>query len=95
MASKRKRNVMSLERKLDIITQVRRRKSQRAVAELFDVAKSTVGDIWKSREKIGSHVSTSANPAFAKKRCIMRDAYFHKLDEACFNNSELRVLPDK
>ena len=41
MASKRKRNVLSLERKLDIIAQVRKGKLQRAVAKLFDAAKST------------------------------------------------------
>ena len=84
MASKRKRSVMSLEKKLDIITQIRQGRSQRAVADGFGVAKSTVGDIWKNREKIEIHVSASTNPAFAKKRCIVRDAHFHKLDEACY-----------
>ena len=43
--------------------------------EFFDVVKLTVGDIWKGREKIESHVSASANPAFIKKHCIMRDAH--------------------
>ena len=84
MASKRKRSVMSLEKKLDIITQRRQGRSQRAVADGFGVAKATVGDIWKNREKIEIHVSASTNPAFAKKRCIVRDAHFHKLDEACY-----------
>ena len=46
-----KRSVLSLERKLDIIAQVRKGKLQRAVAKLFDAAKSTVGDILKNREK--------------------------------------------
>ena len=82
MASKRKRSVMSLEKKFDIITQIRQGRSQRAVADGFGVAKSTVGDIWKNREKIEIHVSASTNPAFAKKRCIVRDAHFHKLDLA-------------
>ena len=75
MVSKRKRNVLSLERKLDI-------RKLDIIAKLFDAAKWTVGDIWKNREKIERHVSASANPAFAKKRCIMRDVHFHKLDEA-------------
>ena len=83
MASKRKRSVMSLEKKLDIITQIRQGRSQRAVADGFGVAKSTVGDIWKNREKIEIHVSASTNPAFAKKRCIVRDAHFHKLEHQC------------
>ena len=74
--------VLSLERKLDIIAQVRKGKLQRAAAKLFDAAKSKVGDIWKIREKVERHVSASANPVFAKKRCIMRDVRVHKLDEA-------------
>ena len=81
MALKRKRNVLSLERKLDIIAQVRQGKLQGAVAKVFDMAKSTMGDIRKNREKIERHVSTSANPVFAKKHGIMRDKHFHKLDE--------------
>ena len=84
MASKRKRSVMSLEKKLDIIAEVRQGKSQRAVADRFGVAKSTVGDIWKNKEKIETHVTASANPALAKRRCIVRDAHFQKLDEACY-----------
>ena len=47
------------------------------------MAKWTVGDIWKSREKI-EIVLASANRAFAKKRCIVRDAHFHRLDKACY-----------
>ena len=74
--------MLSLERKLNIIAQVRKGKLQRAVAKLFDAAKLTVGHIWKNREKIERHVSACATPAFDKKRCIMRDVHFHKLYEA-------------
>ena len=52
MASKRKRSVMSLEKKLDIIAELRQGKSQRAVSNRFGVAKSMVGDIWKNKDKI-------------------------------------------
>ena len=34
-------------------------------------------DIWKDREKIEKHMTA------AKKRCIVRDANFEKLDQAC------------
>ena len=54
-------------------------------AEYFEVAKSTVNDIWKSREIIDMHVTTSASPRFAKRHCIVRYAHFQKLDEACYN----------
>ena len=82
MASKRKRSVVSLEKKLDIIAQIREGKSQRLVAEHFGVPYSTVGNIWKSREKIETNVTASSNPAFAKKHCIVRDAHFQSLHEA-------------
>ena len=78
MASKRKGSVMSLEKKLDIIAELQQGKSQRAVSDYFGVAKSTVGDIWKNKDKIETHVTASANPTFAKRRCIVRDANFQK-----------------
>ena len=74
MVSKRKRNVLILERKLDIIAQVRKGKLQRAVAKLFDAAKSTVGDIWKNREKIERHppvlIPRSLRSAVSCETCI-------------------------
>ena len=57
MASKRKRTVIMLEKKLQVIAEVRNGKSQRLIAETFGVPKSTVGDIWKEREKIEAHVT--------------------------------------
>ena len=46
--------------------------------------KSTVADVWKAREKIERQVSASDNPSFAKKRCIVKDANFEKLDKAVY-----------
>ena len=70
MASKRKRNALTLEKKLEIIGDMKKGKSVRCVSGLYDVPKSTVGDIWEDREKIGKHVSASDCPSFAKKRHI-------------------------
>ena len=84
MASKRKHSIMSLKKKLDIIAKVRQGKSQKAVSVRFGVAKSTLGDIWKNKDKIKTHVTARANATFAKRRCIVRDAHFQKLDEACY-----------
>ena len=50
MASKRKRSIMCLEKKLDKIVEIQQGKSQRAVVNRFGVAKSTVGNIWKDRD---------------------------------------------
>ena len=79
--TKRKRSVLTLEKKLDIITELRKGKSVRSVSGLFEVPKSTVGDIWKDRDKIEKHVTATT---LAKKRCIVRDANFDKIDQACY-----------
>ena len=51
---------------------------------MFDIPKSTVADVWKAQEKIERHVSASDNPLFAKKRCIVKEANFEKLDKAVY-----------
>lgn len=84
MASKRKRRVITLEKKLEIIGEIQKGQSQRRVSELYDIPKSTVADIWKDREKIENFVSASDCPSFAKKRHIVRKAVFEKLDQACY-----------
>ena len=68
VGKKRCRRVVTLEKKLEIISQLKRVKSQRFVSSLFDIPKSTVADVRKVREKIKRHVSASDNPSFAKKR---------------------------
>ena len=58
-ATTRKRSVLTLEKKLDIIMELRKGKSVRSVSTLFEVPKSTVGDISKDRDKIEKHVTAS------------------------------------
>ena len=82
--TKRKRSDLTLEKKLEIIAELRKGKSQRLASVQFGVPKSTVGDVWKDRDKIEAHVSASGNPSFAKKRCIVRDPQFDNLDQACY-----------
>lgn len=82
--SKRKRNVITLEKKLEIIEELKKGKSQRCVSDIYNIPKSTIADIWKSKEKIEQHVSASDYAQFAKKRCIIREAHFEKLDQACY-----------
>ena len=80
----RKRSVVTLEKKLKVIALLKDGKSQRSVSAIFKIPKSTVADIWKQRVKIESHVLSSDCPAFAKKRCIVREGQFEKLDKACY-----------
>ena len=55
----------------------------RLVAGEFGVPKSTVNDIWKGREKLESYISASECPSLTKKRCIIREPNYEKLDQAC------------
>ena len=78
MASKegRKRRVLTLEKKLEVVQELKNEKSQRLVATLYSIPKSTVSHIWKDREKIEHYVSSSECSSFAKRRCIVREANF-------------------
>ena len=81
---KRKRSVMTLETKMKIVCDSQSGSSQRFVAEKFGVAKSTVGDIWKDRQKFQDCVSSSESLTFAKKQCIVREPKFDLVDVACW-----------
>ena len=80
----RKRSVVTLEKKLDVIRMLEDGKSQRSVSSVFNIPKSTIADIWKQRAKITAHVSSSSCPASVKKRCIVREGQFEQLDKVCY-----------
>ena len=54
MASKegRKRRLLTLEKKVEVVQELKNGKSQQFVATLYSIPKSTVADIWKDQEKI-------------------------------------------
>ena len=83
-AIKRKRKVITLDKKLIIIDQLSKGSSQRQVSALHEFPKSTVVDIWKARDKIKEHLLISDNPSVLKKRCIVKDAQYEELDKACY-----------
>ena len=64
--------MLTLEKKLEIIGELKKDKSLRCVSGLYDVPKSTVVshsltcDIWKDREKIEKHMT--ANNSFPQLR---------------------------
>ena len=51
---KRKRSVITLERKLEVIKELENGRSQRVVAAslLFEIPESIIGNIWNNRKKI-------------------------------------------
>ena len=72
MGEKRCHKVVTLEKKLEIISELKKGKSQRLISTEYNIPKSTVADIWKVREKIERHVLTNDSPSYAKKRCIVK-----------------------
>ena len=50
MPQKRIKFVFTIRNKLEIIHELQQGKSQRLVAEKFEVANSTVCDVWKDQE---------------------------------------------
>ena len=70
---KRKRAVLMLGKKLEIVQSLETGALQKVVGEKFGVAKSTIADIWKDRQKISDIISASESPAFAnRKRCCAK-----------------------
>ena len=85
VAGKRKRSVLTLEKKLELVKKLEKGLSQLVVGEKFGVAKSTVVDIWKDHRKLSDAISSSEPPAFSyKKRCIVRPPKFQLVDESCW-----------
>jgi hypothetical protein len=80
----RKRSPVTIEQKLKIIGDIRDGKSQRVVSDIHGVPKSTVGDIWKDRDKIEGYVAAVESTSFAKKKRIVRPPKFEALEKACY-----------
>ncbi len=77
VSKKRKRTVLTLEKKIEIIKALEKGSSQRVVGERVEVAKSTIADIWKDRKKIIDALGSTESPSFVyKKRCVIRQAKF-------------------
>ena len=75
-APKRKRCAITIEQKLEIIAELSKGKSQRVVADIFKVAKSTINDICRDKEKIKRYITINDNPTLVKKRCIIEKIQF-------------------
>ena len=70
---------------MEIVRELQNGHSQRAIAEKYGVAKSTVGNIWKYRQKIDEcSISSSESLVYVKKRCVMREPIFDLIDSACW-----------
>ena len=85
MASqKRKRTVVSLETKLEILNRLDKGESQAKLAGEYGIAKSTVFDIKNNKDKIRNFVGTMDSLAMSKECKVMRLADDEQLDRALF-----------
>ena len=83
--SKRKRVVLSLEKKLEVIEYLSKGFTQSEAARNFGVARSTVSDIKKSEEKLREFCTTMDDLSMpTKSRKVMRQANDNALDEALY-----------
>ena len=75
---------MTLEKKMEIVCELQNGNLQRTVAEKHRVTKSTVGNIWKYRQKLEDCISSSKSLLYAKKHCIVREPKYNLVDSACW-----------
>jgi len=80
--SKRKRNVLTVEKKIEILGKLDKGETSSSLATFYNVGKATISDIKKNRESITSFVSTMDSADGAKKRKVMMDARDTNLDAA-------------
>lgn len=85
MAGKRKRLVLGLDQKLEIIKRLRKGETATSLAQIYGVGRTTVNDIKRDAEKIEQHVSmmqrTDGN---VKSRKTMKPAKYEQLDNAMY-----------
>jgi len=84
-ASKRKRIVLSIEKKLEILDRLSKGETQVKLAQEYGIGKTTVFDLKQNENRIKMYASTMDSLSFCKKgRKIMRMAADDKLDEALY-----------
>lgn len=85
MSEKRKRVVLGLNQKLDIIKRLRNGETATSIAQVFGVGRTTVNDIKRNSEKIEQHVSKmQTTDADVKTRKTMKPAKYEELDSVMY-----------
>lgn len=81
---KRKRLVLTIEAKIEIIERLQKGESQQSLADQFKIGKSTVSDLWKKREDVLYFAAKLDNTDGSKRRKVMKQAKNVQLEEALF-----------
>lgn len=83
--TKRKRNVLTLEKKLEIVNALKKGVSASALSVQFDVPRTTINDIKKQSEEIIKFASQmESQDGRPKQRKVMKKAYNEVLDTALY-----------
>ncbi|GFX84420.1 jerky-like protein [Trichonephila clavipes] len=82
--SKRKRNVLNIETKLEILNRLAKGESGASLAQFYNVGKSTISDINKSRGSSLNFASKLGLEDGSKKRKTMREANDVALNRALY-----------
>lgn len=80
--SKRKRNVLTVEKKLEILTKLDKGETHASLSLFYGVGKTTITDIKKNRDALQIFASTMDSGDGVKKRKVMKNAKDQKLDDA-------------
>ena len=83
--SKRKRVVLSMNQKAEVVQMLNDGCSLTVIAEKYNIRKSPVSDIRKHKEKIREFISKTADMGISRETKVMKLGSDAKLDEAVFN----------
>lgn len=78
---KRKRNVLSIEQKIEILKQFERNKSVAELAKIYNIGKQTVRDIVKKKAELQSFVAKADSAKAIFDRKTLKGSTFRELDD--------------
>lgn len=96
MSGKRKRVVLTIKDKLDIIKKLEDGGSSKQLAVIYGIGETTVRDIRKNKEKIITYASSSDSTSLLAKRKSMKPSMYEELDKAMlewFNQQRAKGNP--
>lgn len=81
-SNKRKRNVLTMEKKLEILTKLDKGETSTSLARSYNIGKATVADIKKQRNEIMLFTSKMDSSDGLKRRKVIKSAKNQELDKA-------------
>ncbi|XP_025409562.1 jerky protein homolog-like [Sipha flava] len=82
MSNKRKRHVLSMEQKIEILAKLDKGETSVSLARIYNIGKATVTDIKNNRHAIMDFASKMNSDYGIKRKKVMRITKYHDLDKA-------------